>query len=150
MLRFMAERVERAVLFLVTAEELRGLGAYGLPSTGSRAIKSPAKMRLRMMRDSAVHMALGSRTLVVVTDVTNDAILSQLYQTIAPPARSEALLIPLVVDDQTVSLVYADKGLRTLGLRATGALGMLVEHAALLLENLLLRRKLRLGGEERS
>jgi hypothetical protein len=61
---------------------------------------------------------------------------------VGAPVRSEALLIPIVVNERTTSLIYADNGTQDIEVCSPEPLGILVEHAGLLLENMLLRRKL--------
>jgi hypothetical protein len=142
-LRFVADYLERATLFLVKAENLVGLGGFGLRSTsGSDLGKSLPKLRVAIPEDTPVHEVIRNGTVQVITKLEGDLVLKQLYDLVGAPVRSEALLIPIVVKEQTTSLIYADNGNQDIQVCSPEPLGILVEHAGLLLENILLRRKL--------
>jgi hypothetical protein len=77
-----------------------------------------------------------------VLDTQADTVLQKLYAVIGQPTRPEALLIPIVVSDQVSSIIYADNGKQNLEVCSPEPLGILVEHAGLLLEIMLLKRRL--------
>lgn len=144
LMRFVASHVERAILFLVAERELIGLGAFGLESTKATesVSKSLAKFRVPIVQGSAVSELIRNRAAVQITRPSEDPMLGELFRVFGPPARLESLLLPLVVSDRTISIIYADNGDRSERLCSIELLGILTEHAGLLLENLLLRRKI--------
>jgi len=143
-LRFVADYLERAILFLVKDKKLVGLGGFGLRGStgGTDPGKSLPKLRVAVPPGSPVHEAIRNGTVQMVTALEGDRVFKKLYDLVGAPVRSEALLIPIVVNEQTTSLIYADNGTQDIEVCSPEPLGILVEHAGLLLENMLLRRKL--------
>jgi len=143
-LRFVADYLERAILFLVKEKNLVGLGGFGLRGStgGADPGKSLPKLRVAIPPGTPVHEAIRNGTVQMVTTLEGDRVFKKLYDLVGAPVRSEALLIPIVVNEQTTSLIYADNGTQDIEVCSPEPLGILVEHAGLLLENMLLRRKL--------
>jgi hypothetical protein len=143
-LRFVADYLERAILFLVKDKKLVGLGGFGLRGTTGATDpgKSLPKLRVAIPPGSPVNEAIKNGTVKMVTTLEGDRVFKKLYDLVGAPVRSEALLIPIVVNEQTTSLIYADNGTQDIEVCSPEPLGILVEHAGLLLENMLLRRKL--------
>jgi hypothetical protein len=142
-LRFVADYLERAVLFLVKEASLVGLGGFGLRGTGgSDPGKSLPKLRITIPEGSPIFEVIKNGTVQMVTELEGDKVFKKLYDLVGAPVRSEALLIPIVVNERTTSLIYADNGTQDIEVCSPEPLGILVEHAGLLLENMLLRRKL--------
>ncbi len=142
-LRFVADYLERAILFLVKEMTMVGLGGFGLRvAGGSDPGKSLPKLRVTIPEGSPAHEVVKNGTVQLLTDLENDRILKKLFDLVGAPVRQEALLIPIVVNQQTTSLIYADNGTQDIEVCSPEPLGILVEHAGLLLENMLLRRKL--------
>lgn len=142
-LRFVSDYLERAILFLVKAGNLVGLGGFGLRGAGgSDPGKNLPKLRVAISEGSPVHEVITNGTVQVATKLEGNKIFKQIYDLVGAPVRSEALLIPIVVKEQTTSLIYADNGNQDIQVCSPEPLGILVEHAGLLLENILLRRKL--------
>jgi hypothetical protein len=142
-LRFVADYLERAILFLVKEATLVGLGGFGLRGTtgGSDPGKSLPKLRIRILAGTPVWEVVKNGTVQHVTEPEKQKVFKRLYDLVGAPVRSEALLIPIVVNEQTTSLIYADNGRQDIEVCSPEPLGILVEHAGLLLENMLLRRK---------
>lgn len=142
-LRFVADYLERAILFLVKDVKLVGLGGFGLRvAGGSDPGKSLPRLRVTIPEGTPAHEVVKNGTVQLVTELEGDRVLKKLYDLVGAPVRSEALLIPIVVNQQTTSLIYADNGTQDIEVCSPEPLGILVEHAGLLLENMLLRRKL--------
>ena len=142
-LRFVADYLERAILFLVRESNLVGLGGFGLRGAGgSDPGKSLPKLRVVVPEGSPAQEVIKNGTVQVVTELEGDKVFKKLYDLVGAPARSEALLIPIVVNQRTTSLIYADNGTQDIQVCSPEPLGILVEHAGLLLENMLLKRKL--------
>jgi hypothetical protein len=143
-LRFVADYLERAILFLVKDKKLVGLGGFGLRGTTGATDpgKSLPKLRVAIPPGSPVNEAIKNGTVQMVTTLEGDRVFKKLYDLVGAPVRSEALLIPIVVNERTTSLIYADNGTQDIEVCSPEPLGILVEHAGLLLENMLLRRKL--------
>jgi hypothetical protein len=143
-LRFVADYLERAILFLVKDKKLVGLGGFGLRGStgGTDPGKSLPKLRVNIPPGTPVHEAIKNGTVQMVTTLEGDRVFKKLYDLVGAPVRAEALLIPIVVNEQTTSLIYADNGTQDVEVCSPEPLGILVEHAGLLLENMLLRRKL--------
>ena len=142
-LRFVADHLERAILFLIRKDCLIGLGGFGVQViTDGDPSNGVPKIRLPVPPDSAIARMLAVKTVLKVDQADTDPLLRSLYELIGHPYRPEAMLIPIVVTDKVNSMIYADNGQQRVMLCSPEPLGILVEHAGLLLENLYLRKHL--------
>ena len=143
LLRFVADHLERAILFLIKNDCLIGLGGFGVQvNTVEEPAKGVPQIRLPVHPDSSIARMLVVKTVLKIDQTDTDPLLRSLYEMIGLPYRPEAMLIPIVVTDKVSSMIYADNGRQRAMLCSPEPLGILVEHAGLLLENLYLRKQL--------
>jgi DNA-binding NarL/FixJ family response regulator len=140
-LRLIAQRVERAALLLLRPGCLMGLGAIGLPLSTTDLAKNPDRLRLILRPESRLSAALETRSLMHLRDLGGDPMLDDLFAIIGAPHRPEVVLLPLLVDERAIGLIYCDNGTSPRGIACAEALGVLAELAGLMIENLSLRRQ---------
>ncbi len=141
MLRYMAQYLERAILFVIDRKQLMGIGLFGVKQRGAGSGKNAVNLRLDIDSGPAFKRAVEEKKIQTVVDLEDDPALQELYMTFGAPIRSEAYVLPLVIRNRTASLVYADNGRSDLPLCPAELVGALMEYTGLILENLLLRRK---------
>jgi CheY-like chemotaxis protein len=138
---------ERAALFIVKDEELRGLGGFG-PAEGQDIIL--------VLRDLAIPLA-ESKTLgdVVATGRTRVGSLpadrweTHLLDVLGRFAAREVALLPLVTNRETIALLYGDNPNTGAEIGVLETLEVFLSQAGIALENAFLQRKLearRWGG----
>jgi GAF domain-containing protein len=144
LMQLIAERFERAVLFLVRKGDCVALGAFGDDASGNPLATSTRGLRLSIETDDAVALAVGGRRVVRLpdSDVTLPASLAVHLGSLA--GRS-AFVFPVTGTEQVIAVVYADSS-------ESGGLGEEVEllelaasQVGVALENELLRAKISRG-----
>lgn len=146
-LEFVAERLERGVLFLVRHGDLQGLGAFGHTAAGDPIGPLASGLRLPLGEDSVFARAVERRETLLCELDSNTAAARILYDTLGAPNPRDALLLPLISLGSAVALIYADNAFTGKEIRELGELEVMTRQAGLVLENALLRRMLeRQGG----
>lgn len=140
-LEFVAEKLERGVLFLVRPDDLQGLGAFGSTRDGDPIGPIATGMRLPLDVDSAFKRALERRT-TMICELAPDPASDALYAAIGRPDPADALLLPLASLGNAVALIYADNGDTGRAITEHAELEVMTRQAGLVLENALLRRML--------
>lgn len=140
-LEFVAERLDRGLLFLVRADDLQGIGAFGTNESGDPIGPLVSGLRVDLVRGSEFRRAIDGRQ-TVLSDLGQDVAAKQLYEAIGRPRPADALLLPLTTSESVVALIYADNGFTGRPISAVGELDVLAKQAGLVLENSLLRRLL--------
>jgi len=140
-LRYIAGETERAALLAVQKDHLVVLGQVGLDGYADEA-PMDGSLRLPLGSGSVFAHVVRDQRLdqVEINAETEDDTLDALYEHMGPPARPEAIVIPMVVKGRTFAVIYADNGARDEPMSATEACGILVEHGSGLLENMWLSR----------
>ena len=140
-LEFVAERLDRALLFLVRADDLQGIGAFGTNESGDAVGPLASGVRIELAPGSAFRRAIDGRQ-TVLCDLGADPSSQTLYDAIGRPRPADALLLPLTTSERVVALIYADNGFTGRPISDVGELDVLAKQAGLVLENSLLRRLL--------
>lgn len=141
-LRLAADELERAVLLVVQPDAevafIHGMfGVVGREHQGTLA----SRVQLRLGTETVLRQVLKEKRLLRCTSTEGDGSLAQLFETIGAPVRPEAYLVPLVVKQRVVAVVYADNGQSNADLPPGAPLAVVAEHASQLLENLALKRR---------
>jgi DNA-binding NarL/FixJ family response regulator len=136
LLQSVASFFDRAVTLVVVRTELiaeRGIGIAGAGATSS------VKLRLPLTGQSLFQQALkdgesffGEADLVMR---------ETLFATIGTPAVPKALLLPIKSFGRVIALIYADFGTRAGGAPQLELLEMLAQHASLVIDNALYRKR---------
>ena len=140
-MEFVAERLDRGVLFLVRPNDLQGLGAFGHTADGDPLGPLASGLRLQLEKGSAFRRAIEQRT-TLLCELGASPAEKELYARIGSPTPSDALLLPLISVGNVVALVYADNGTSHRDIKDIELLEVLARQAGLVLENALLRKML--------
>jgi DNA-binding NarL/FixJ family response regulator len=133
-LQFVAELLNRGILFLVRKTDLLGLGSFGVTSQGDTI--STEAMRIRIPLDAKSVFSDVVTEGVVYHGTAEDPIVTEyLHNHIGAPASKEFLLLPLKTENKTIALVYCDFGEKpdSPGLK-TDALEILASQAGMAME----------------
>jgi hypothetical protein len=146
---YVAENVERSVLFLCRKTDVIAVSAFGQTNGGEdMAIATPglglrladAPMVRRVVQDGRSHRG-------AVSAAGSDCL--QLFRRIGKPRSGAALWIPVRSHERVFALLYADNGARMRPLVSSEALQILALQAGLLLENMALKRRVQRPLEPR-
>jgi hypothetical protein len=138
LLRFLNHYVDRGIIFLVEEKWLTWVVEFGIKSREVVLCEEPL-YRLAPPRNSLVYEVVDSKLAQHLKTDQDDAFFGELYEILQPPVRPEALFIPLVVGDRTVSITYADNGSNNSELLSRELAGIMAEFSGLFLENLFIR-----------
>lgn len=140
-LEFVAERLDRGVLFLVRPGDLQGLGAFGHSADGDPIGPLASALRLPLDEGSPFRRVLDRRE-TILCELEKGAATDLLYGCIGRPNPPDALLLPLTSLGNAVALIYADNGVTGRPISEHAELEVMIRQAGLVLENALLRRML--------
>ena len=140
-LEFVAERLDRGVLFLVRPGDLQGLGAFGHSREGEPIGPLASGLRLPLDEGSPFRRVLDRRE-TILCELDKSPATDLLYRTIGRPTPADALLLPLTSLGNAVALIYADNGTTGRPIAEHAELEVMTRQAGLVLENALLRRML--------
>lgn len=140
-LEFVAERLDRGVLFLVRPSDLQGLGAFGHTGDGDPIGPLASGLRLPLDEGSPFRRVLDRRE-TILTHLEAAPATDALYHVIGRPDPPDALLLPLTSLGSAVALIYADNGTSGRPIAEHAELEVMTRQAGLVLENALLRRML--------
>jgi hypothetical protein len=141
-LRFAADELERAVLLVVNPDmEVATIhGMFGVVARERAGTPAP-RNQLDLGKETILRQILKEKRLLRCGVTDGDSSLAQLFTIIDAPVRAEAYLVPLVVHQRVVAVVYADNGQSTADLPPGAPLAIVAEHASQLLDNLALKRR---------
>ena len=147
-LRYASEMVGRAVLFMVTRDEVRGLGQFGVEPAGGSA-----DQRVRHIRVPAAETSIFTE--VVKTGRTKVGSFSEsawdayLIKELGGREPGEFFLVPLVCNGRVAAVLYGDNLPEAKPLPALTGLEIFLHQAGLAMEKALLERRLtELEGEK--
>lgn len=142
-LRFAAEFMNRAVIFMVQGDELIGLGQFGITDPGG-----PADARVRRLR-----VPLGEESLFAgVIEARHPAVVRPeqgrwnryLFGQLGDGTPDEVFLGPIVSEGRVVAILYGDNVPERKPIRGTEPLEIFLSQAGVAMERALLERKLEL------
>ena len=140
-LRFAAELLNRAVLFVVKGGVAAGLGGFGIEAPGGPERRGIRGIAIPLDEPSLLEEAVRSRAAVqgpLVECAGNRALLDQLGGT----APADAVALPLVSGGQVRVVLYGDNLPEMRPVAGTRALGLFLAQAGLTLEQALLEKRL--------
>ena len=133
---------ERAVLFLVKDDEIRGLGGFGLAGQGE-SLNAVARQILVPAAEPSMFLDVISTGKPFAGEPApggwNDAVRSRLGRFRA----GSVVLLPLVAHRDTIAVLYGDNPETGRALGQTEALELFMHQAGIAMENALLQKKLR-------
>ena len=140
-LRYASEIVNRAVLFMVTKEEVRGLGQFGIELTDGSADQKVRKIKLPVSETTIFSDVIKEKRSKTGTFTENawDAFLVREMGGVEP---QEFFLIPLISNGKVAAILYGDTLPDKKAIPAISGLEIFVHQAGLAMEKALLERRI--------
>ncbi|MRR39426.1 diguanylate cyclase, partial [bacterium] len=140
-LRFAAEFVGRAVIFMVMGEEVVGLGQFGLDDRGGTADERVRSLRVPRREPSLFAGILAARHPAVVRPEPNEWN-QYLFDRLGGGVPHEVFLGPIVSGGEVVAILYGDNLAERRPIAGTEALEIFLSQAGIAMEKALLERRL--------
>jgi hypothetical protein len=140
-LRYASEVVNRAILFMVKKDEVRGLGQFGMELVGRSADHVVRNIRIPLHQPSLFLKVIESRTSYVGPLEVNDAS-KYLMNELGGVMAEQVMAIPLIVDGKVALIVYGDNVPERKPIRGVDNLEIFMNQAGLALEKALLEKRL--------
>jgi hypothetical protein len=140
-LRYASEVVNRAVLFMVKKDEVRGLGQFGIELKGKSADQVVRNIKIPLSKPSLFFTVMESRRSYVgelEQNECNDYLTTELGGTVP----DSVLAIPLIVDGKIALVVYGDNLPDHKPIRGVDTLEIFMNQAGMALEKALLEKRL--------
>ncbi|MCK5687906.1 hypothetical protein KAI87_01490, partial [Myxococcota bacterium] len=141
-LRYVADFMERCVLFLVRPNDLFAVGSFGIGPTSVSAEQTDwgiAKVKIPLS-DSRLLQAVVDNGSFYNGPIKDPLFHEHLYEHIGEPENPMAVLLPLKTGDRTAALIYGDYGSRNADLAFSESLEILAIHAGLAFDLALAKR----------
>ena len=141
-LRYASEVVNRAILFMVKKDEVRGLGQFGIElASGASPDKVVRNIRIPLNTPSLFRNVIESRRTYLGPMESNDQ--NNYFVNEVGGSRPDVVLaLPLVVDNKVALIVYGDNLPDLKSIRGVETLEIFMNQAGMALEKALLERKL--------
>lgn len=143
LLRYMAEVVDRGVLFARRGEILAGMGQFGIEIEGVSADQRVRELRIDLRQPSSLADVVQSghpfRGRLSRTPVS-----SELIQRLGGLAPREVVILPILVESEVVAVVYGDNLPRETPIGPMEGLELLMIEAGLMIEKRRLQEKIEL------
>jgi len=141
-LRYASELVSRSVLFMVTKDEIRGLGQFGIELPEGES----ADMRVRKIHVPVSEPSIFSKVLKdrrsIISSYTGTAWDEYLIKEMGGTEPAEFFLVPLISNGKVVAMLYGDNLPEGRPIPNITGLEIFVHQAGLAMEKALLERKL--------
>lgn len=140
LMQVIAENVDRAVLFVVRPLEgdLVGMGAFGTSSGGEDLAETTRNLTLRGPAWEALRVCMDQQ-MPVRGRCDGPGWPTPLFEVIGFPKNREAVLVPVVGNDQVVCVIYADNGARQAPIRDLELIDFAAHQVGMALDNARLR-----------
>jgi hypothetical protein len=140
-LRYASEVVNRAVLFMVKKDEVRGLGQFGIELKGKSADQVVRSIRIPLDKKSLFSMVIGDRRSYQGAFDPTEAN-TFLANELGGPMPDAVMAIPLIVEGKVALIVYGDNLPEKRPIRGMDTLEIFMNQAGMALEKALLEKKL--------
>jgi hypothetical protein len=140
-LRYASEVVNRAVLFMVKKDEVRGLGQFGIELKGRSADQVVRNIKISLGKPSLFRSVVEIRRSLVGHLEKNECN-SYLAAELGGVIPDMILAIPLIVDDKVVLIVYGDNLPERKPIAGIDTLEIFMNQAGMALEKALLEKRL--------
>jgi hypothetical protein len=140
-LRYASEVVNRAVLFMVKKEEVRGLGQFGIELTGKSADQVVRSIKIPLNKPSLFLTVIETRRSFLgplESNECNDYLVNEL----GGAMPGSVLAIPLVVDGKMALIVYGDNLPEQKSIKGMDTLEIFMNQAGMALEKALLEKRI--------
>jgi len=140
-LRYASEVVNRAILFMVKKDEVRGLGQFGIELKGKSADQVVRNIKIPLNKPSLFLSVIETRRSYLGPLDPNECN-TYLVTELGGAMPDRVLSIPLVVDGKVALVVYGDNLPERRPIQGTDTLEIFMNQAGMALEKALLERKL--------
>jgi hypothetical protein len=140
-LRYASEVVNRAVLFMVKKDEVRGLGQFGIELKGKSPDQVVRNIRVPLNKPSVFLTAVETRRSYLGRLEPNECN-TYLATELGGELPKTVLTIPLIVDGKVALIVYGDNLPEGKPIRGTDVLEIFMNQAGMALEKALLEKRL--------
>ena len=140
-LRYASEVVNRAILFMVKKDEVRGLGQFGIELAGKSADQAVRNIRIPLDQPSLFSTVLDMRRTYVGPLEPNESN-TFLVGELGGAMPDTVMAIPLIVDGKVALVVYGDNLPDSKPIGGVETLEIFMSQAGIALEKALLERKL--------
>lgn len=140
-LRYASEVVNRAVLFMVKKDEVRGLGQFGIELKGPSADQVVRNIKIPLSQPSLFLTVIDNRRSYVgpIEAIENN---NYLVNELGGAMPESVMAIPLIVDNKVALIVYGDNLPERRTIRSIETLEIFMGQAGMALEKALLEKKL--------
>jgi hypothetical protein len=140
-LRYASEVVNRAVLFMVKKDEVRGLGQFGIELKGRSADQVVRNITIPLNKPSVFLTVIENRRSYLGPPETNECN-AYLANELGGVQPDTVLAIPLVVDNKVALVVYGDNQPEGHPIRGVDTLEIFMNQAGMALEKALLEKRI--------
>jgi Domain of unknown function (DUF4388) len=140
-LRYASEVVNRAVLFMVKKDEVRGLGQFGIELKGKSADQVVRNIRVPLGQPSLFLSVIESRRSYLGVLESNPSH-TYLVNELGGEMPEAVIAIPLVVDGKVALIVYGDNLPERRPVRGLDTLEIFMNQAGMALEKALLEKRI--------
>jgi hypothetical protein len=140
-LRYASEVVNRAVLFMVKKDEVRGLGQFGIELKGKSADQVVRNIKIPLNKPSLFLTVIETRR-SYLGPVEKNECNAYLLAELGGATPDMAMAIPLIVDGKIALVVYGDNLPERKPIHGTDTLEIFMNQAGMALEKALLEKRL--------
>ena len=140
-LRYASEVVNRAVLFMVKKDEVRGLGQFGIELKGRSADQVVRGVKIPLNKPSLFLTVIENRRSYLGPLESNECN-NYLANELGGLQPESVLAIPLVVDDKVALVVYGDNLPERHPIKGVDTLEIFMNQAGMALEKALLQKRI--------
>jgi len=140
-LRYASEVVNRAILFMVKKDEVRGLGQFGMELKGRSADQVVRNIKIPLSKPSLFRSVIETRR-SYVGHLEQSESNSYLAAELGGATPDMVLAIPLIVDDKVALIVYGDNLPERKPIHGIDTLEIFMNQAGMALEKALLEKRL--------
>jgi len=148
-LRFAAELMNRAVIFLVAKNQLAGLGQFGIEIDGADPQKHVRQMRIPLNQPSIFREAIQKR-MPIKKKLKKNKWNEYLVEHLGGAQPSEVFVAPIIAGGKIPALIYGDNAPEDKEIGDTESLEIFLAQAGLAMEKALLERRLQEIGPRSS
>ncbi|HUJ18447.1 MAG TPA: DUF4388 domain-containing protein [Nitrospirota bacterium] len=140
-LRYASEVVNRAILFMVKKDEVRGLGQFGIELTGQSPDQVVRNIRIPLNQPSLFLTVIENRRTYQGQIEQNESN-KYLVNELGGVMPDQVLAIPLVVDGKVALVVYGDNIPERRPIKGVDTLEIFMNQAGMALEKALLEKRI--------
>jgi hypothetical protein len=139
-LQYIAEYLERGIIFLVRKRDLLGIGSFGVDSKNDTISATAMRLKIPLEEPSIFRQIV--KTGMVYKGAADDALLAtHIYSRIGAPLSNEVLILPLKTENKTRAVVFGDFGRREAEPLKTDVFEILASQAGMAIEIALQRNR---------